>query len=81
MKRRMDSFLYKHGKVYFKGLDIQKTLSESLLVSMSNTVVKVKRVQCSVLFKVQDTETLCTYMYYTVTCSLCVVSRLLHNGG
>ena len=75
----MDSFLYKHGKVYFKGLDIQKTFSVSLPISMSNAVVKVKRVQCSVLFKVQETETLytCTLSYL----QLYVASRVQRNGG
>ena len=56
----MNNFLYKHGNEYLKGLDIQKTFWESLLISMNNAMVKVSTIHSSVMFKVQDTETLWT---------------------
>ena len=53
MKNLMGSSLYKHGNEYLKGLDIQKTFPESLLISMNNAVVKVSTMHCNVMFKVQ----------------------------
>ena len=60
MKNIMNSFLYKDGNEYLKGLDIQKTFWELLLISMNNAMVKVSTIHSSVVFKVQDTETLWT---------------------
>ena len=58
MKNIMNSFLYKDGNEYLNVLDIQKTFWESLLISMNNAMVKVSTIHSSVMFKVQDTQTL-----------------------